>query len=92
MAKLMKTFMNGEYEICDAAARSELENKAAKTHTHAASDITGVLPIERGGTGNSDRVEALHALGIHWGTDEPEEYWRKQSKYDKKNTIYIKLD
>ena len=74
-AKLMKTFMNGEYEICDAAARSDIEslksNKAAKTHTHAVSDITGVLPITQGGTGASDRVEALHKLGIYWGTGEP---------------------
>lgn len=36
-----------------AAERTSWNGKAAGSHTHQASDITGVLPVSRGGTGKS---------------------------------------
>lgn len=43
---------------------AERENYAAKTHSHAAGDISeGTLPIARGGTGSSSASAARSALG-----------------------------
>ena len=48
------------YPVRDA----ERENYAAKTHSHAAGDISeGTLPIARGGTGSSSASAARSALG-----------------------------
>ena len=65
---------------------AELQNdKSDKTHKHSVDDITsGVLPIEHGGTGSDIAVNALHNLGITWGTDEA-------PSTGTPNTIYIQL-
>lgn len=44
--------------------QSQLDAKAASEHEHSADDITsGMLPIERGGTGASTATDALESLG-----------------------------
>lgn len=55
--------------------------------------LNGKVPIANGGTGVGTREEALKALGIHWGEEDPEEYWGKISNASekKKNTIYIQI-
>lgn len=81
--KLMKTFMNGEYEICDEVART---TKADIEHKHSANDVTsGTLSIERGGTGAATALEALNKLGISWGEEEP-------TATGTPNTIYIQIN
>lgn len=41
-----------------------LSGKAASSHTHAVADITGTLPISKGGTGATTATAALTNLGI----------------------------
>ena len=41
-----------------------LAGKAASSHTHAVADITGTLPISKGGTGATTAATALTNLGI----------------------------
>jgi hypothetical protein len=40
------------------------ENCAAKSHTHDADEITGVLSVEHGGTGASNAADAVVVLGL----------------------------
>ena len=98
---VMKTFMN--YEICDEAARISIaeleENKADVLHTHSADEIVdGIIPIENGGTGADNHVNALHNLGIYWGEDDAEDYWtglypdEEERKTARSNTIYIQIN
>lgn len=53
----------------------------------------GTLPVSSGGTGAEDGVNALHNLGIHWGTESAETYWSgiENGNELKKNTIYIQI-
>ena len=39
--------------VTSGAVYTALAGKAASSHTHAVADITGVLPVAKGGTGNS---------------------------------------
>ena len=94
---IMKNW-NG-YEIYDEVARTkveELENgKADTSHTHSADDIEdGIIPVENGGTGSDNAVDALHNLGIYWGTQDSEAYWSEIENGSelKKNTIYIQIN
>ena len=45
--------------------------------------VYGTLPVAKGGTGATSKEDALHNLGIYWGTDAPTE------DISKANTIYF---
>lgn len=47
------------------------------------SGVYGTLPVAKGGTGATSKEDALHNLGIYWGTDAPTE------DINKANTIYF---
>lgn len=57
------------------------------------SGVYGTLGVSSGGTGAKNSVDALHNLGIHWGSQLAEEYWGNVDNGDelKKNTIYIQI-
>ena len=54
------------------ATQSALDNKAALSHKHSAQDINqGTLSFENGGTGATDRINAIHNLMLLTGNSVP---------------------
>lgn len=42
------------------------------SHTHSVSDVNGILPVSKGGTGSSSTSQALINLGIVYSAEEPD--------------------
>ncbi len=60
--------------MTQSAITTQLDTKAASSHTHTVDDVTGTLPIAQGGTGATTAADARVNLGV-LGATRAEGYW-----------------
>lgn len=62
------THTHDDRYFTESEVTTKLSTKAASSHTHPASQITGTLPVANGGTGETTEQGALRGLGIRTST------------------------